>query len=320
MFLTFSKGALGIPPILGLRLSKTETKQFSFVNTKVAQMTIHALQAIGLDEHRAIFSPCIWELPNDPDNLRTLKQVWFAGVHCNTGGGGGYEDQGLANISLAWMINQLQTIDGGLLDFDEDYLRWIFRRNIDHCNAYYTGTERDQAGDVVHDSSGFRGWGLGRIEETMADMYSLLGDDDSAGVAVVDRWRPGNVPRTPGRYERIDAVAAGGESVKTGNKLYGTNERVHCSVRVRAAMPGAKSVMVKGVETDGYVPWALKGWQLVGGGASSSSAAATDPLAGGFSWKSPDGGKVVLEEEGLGPLERLLLDMSRQAAVPGPKK
>ena len=310
---SYLPGALGVPPVAGLNLSEMEAKQYSFVNTKVPRMVVHALQALGLDEHRAAFSPCLWETPDDSQNFKSLKQVWFPGVHCNIGGGGGYEDQGVANISLAWMINQLRTIErGGLVDFDDNYLKWVFQRNVDHCNSYYIGTEKDQAGHVVKDNSGFRGWALGRIEESMTALYQIIGTSDSWANSLhhqATSWfKPGDMPRTPGDYDEVDAVAEGGESVKTGHKLRGTNERVHPSVRVRTATPYAKSMMVKGVETDGYIPKALEKWRLIGG----DGRPANDPLATSYRWQCPDA-SYALPEEPLSDFEKILLDMSNRA-------
>ena len=50
------------------------------------------------------------------DLLKTLRQVWFPGVHSNIGGG--YDDQQLANITLAWMMSQLEPF----LDMHMEYV------------------------------------------------------------------------------------------------------------------------------------------------------------------------------------------------------
>ena len=52
--------------------------------------------AMSIDERRKFFPILKWNR-----NARA-KQVWFAGVHSNVGGG--YSDPGLADIALAWMI------------------------------------------------------------------------------------------------------------------------------------------------------------------------------------------------------------------------
>lgn len=58
-------------------------------------------QALSIDEHRKDFYPSFWET-----NRGDLEQVWFSGVHADVGGG--YAEDGLANISLRWMIQQAE--------------------------------------------------------------------------------------------------------------------------------------------------------------------------------------------------------------------
>ena len=109
-------GSLGIP----LPFHAEIVKEFSFVNTKVAVHVQHAFQALGLDEHRRLFTPTLWEWPTNDQNLKKLKQCWFPGVHSNIGGS--YPDAGISNITLAWMISQFEESDGGILTFDPIYL------------------------------------------------------------------------------------------------------------------------------------------------------------------------------------------------------
>jgi hypothetical protein len=275
--------------------------QYSFINTKVSQAVVHAFQALGLDEHRAAYLPAIWEVPDVPNNLKTLKQCWFPGVHCNTGGAGGYQDQGLANITLAWMVSQIQSItnnDGTkeVLDFDEDYLRWVFNQNIEHVRE-------------VDPEVGFRGWALGKIEETMTTEYSLVGQHKawSESKSLKDFLEPGNVPRCPGRYEAVNAN--GGKSVKSGRMLRTTSEMIHPSTRIRM-VDGGRGIMVGNVEPKTYFPRALEGWTLVGDGDKRN------PMTEGFAWISPDG-KVSLQEDTLGKFEIELLKLSQQAFMVG---
>ena len=109
-------GSLGIP----LEWGSKNVKPFSFVNCKVSKQVEHAFHALAIDERRGPFSPTLWEQPDAPNVLKVLKQCWFPGVHSNVGGW--YPDAGQANISLAWMVSQLEDTDGGILTFDPDYL------------------------------------------------------------------------------------------------------------------------------------------------------------------------------------------------------
>lgn len=95
-------GALGIPQLslfakLGFPQS---TKEFKFYNTDLQGHIRHAFQCLALDEHRAPFQAAVWERKNMHKTTIDLRQVWVPGAHSNCGGG--YEDQEIANISLAW--------------------------------------------------------------------------------------------------------------------------------------------------------------------------------------------------------------------------
>ena len=60
------------------------------------------VHALSLDDERPTFRPVLW---TDADNRpERLSQVWFAGVHANIGGG--YPDDGLAYVTLQWMMDE----------------------------------------------------------------------------------------------------------------------------------------------------------------------------------------------------------------------
>lgn len=54
--------------------------------------------AVSIDEKRSRFRTNLWGAR--PDN--NMQQVWFAGVHCDVGGG--YGETGLSDIALRWML------------------------------------------------------------------------------------------------------------------------------------------------------------------------------------------------------------------------
>lgn len=65
--------------------------------------------AVSIDERRAFFRSHLWRLPDEPASARgprDLKQVWFAGVHCDVGGGYPEPQSGLAKIALDWMLQE----------------------------------------------------------------------------------------------------------------------------------------------------------------------------------------------------------------------
>lgn len=72
-------------------------------------------QAIAIDERRRMFRLDRWTEPQtfktNPFNDRNwkaqdIRQVWFAGVHADIGGGYAEAESGLSKFPLLWMINQ----------------------------------------------------------------------------------------------------------------------------------------------------------------------------------------------------------------------
>jgi uncharacterized protein (DUF2235 family) len=68
--------------------------------------------AIAIDEHRAFFRTNLWR-PHLGGGPKDLKQVWFAGVHCDVGGGYPEAESGLSKIALEWMLREAK--QAGLL-------------------------------------------------------------------------------------------------------------------------------------------------------------------------------------------------------------
>jgi uncharacterized protein (DUF2235 family) len=62
--------------------------------------------AVSIDERRAFFRTNLWHstAPPKASGPKDLKQVWFAGVHCDVGGGYPEEQSGLSKIALEWML------------------------------------------------------------------------------------------------------------------------------------------------------------------------------------------------------------------------
>ena len=66
--------------------------------------------AVALDERRAFYRPNLWRPGDDPERAgpKDLKQVWFAGAHCDVGGGYPEKDSGLSKIALRWMFREAE--------------------------------------------------------------------------------------------------------------------------------------------------------------------------------------------------------------------
>lgn len=97
-------GALGIPGFDdNFRLAGGMDWQFHDVT--LSQSVRHAYQALAIHEHRAEFTPALWQQQKlDAGVQQTLEQVWFSGAHSDVGGG--YEFAGLSDVALEWMVKR----------------------------------------------------------------------------------------------------------------------------------------------------------------------------------------------------------------------
>ncbi|WP_207426612.1 DUF2235 domain-containing protein [Pedobacter sp. SYSU D00535] len=116
-------GSLGVPVnILG------SNKKYEFHDTKLSSYVDYAYQALALDERRKSFKPAVWQQSEYVIKHRlpqVLEQVWFCGVHSDVGGG--YPEEGLSDIPLAWMLEKAEKTG---LAFEKGYVQ----QNI-HPNA-----------------------------------------------------------------------------------------------------------------------------------------------------------------------------------------
>ncbi|MEN6375745.1 MAG: DUF2235 domain-containing protein [Smithella sp.] len=127
-----SVGAIGVP-IKELRDILSIIYPISFKDNSLGPGVGIARHALSIDEERLTFAPILWDEknePNEPDRKR-IKQVWFAGVHSNVGGG--YPKQGMSLVSLDWMMNEAK--NAGLRFINSD--RLFVRRHQDVHSALY---------------------------------------------------------------------------------------------------------------------------------------------------------------------------------------
>ena len=108
-------GSVGIPEDLAKFDLFFKTAITDFHNTELGQHVEHAFHALALDERRKNFVPTLWtQTAEGKARGQELKQVWFAGVHSDVGGG--YPEHGMSDIPLAWMASEVSPYLG--LDFD----------------------------------------------------------------------------------------------------------------------------------------------------------------------------------------------------------
>jgi uncharacterized protein (DUF2235 family) len=91
--------ALGLPGSSGLMFWRHR-----FHSAELDPRVPYARQALSIDENRKVFQPELWaEKPEDTSTER-IKQVWFAGVHADVGGG--YAEYELSDLALDWMVKE----------------------------------------------------------------------------------------------------------------------------------------------------------------------------------------------------------------------
>ncbi|ETN46020.1 uncharacterized protein HMPREF1541_00203 [Cyphellophora europaea CBS 101466] len=239
-------GGLGIP-MIGL-LPQPPSTDFSFVNTRVEPNIEYAFQALALDEHRRAYSPTIWEKPAGQALPKKLKQTWFPGVHSDVGGS--YPDTDLANLTLCWMVSQLDPF----IDFEANYVWKQVRLSIESHEKTVARLRKDNPNAQMPSR---RPWGLGKIHNSMSFFFRL----------------GGSKIRTPGEYTESERADQHGtlwwmtdkiatrllSHPKPKPRLVNTNESFHSSVRIRMGKRG------KGYDDKGfYDSDALQGWVMSG--------------------------------------------------------
>ncbi len=109
-------GSYGIPAGFGLApLARYfALLTLGFHDTSFGEHIAVGLHAVATDEHRRPFVPTFWTIVKGQQPKGHVEQIWFAGAHCNVGGG--YADTGLSDQALIWMIARVQALTG--LEFE----------------------------------------------------------------------------------------------------------------------------------------------------------------------------------------------------------
>jgi hypothetical protein len=136
-------GALGVPSnrLTGDWHPCKDT--YKFRNRVLGVHVEYAFQALAIDEQRKPFKPVVWKQSAAAPSSQILKQMWFAGVHSDIGGG--YAAHGASDVALMWIAAELHqrgllaidpTALGAELDRGKPYgsgglndsMSWIYRR------------------------------------------------------------------------------------------------------------------------------------------------------------------------------------------------
>jgi hypothetical protein len=122
-------GSYGIPAGIGLAALARYYALITlgFHDTSFGDNVAVGLHAVAVDEHRRPFVPTFWTIAKGHKPKGHVEQTWFAGAHCNVGGG--YPDSGLSDQALIWMIARVQALTG--LEFNVGAIGAVARPSID---------------------------------------------------------------------------------------------------------------------------------------------------------------------------------------------
>jgi uncharacterized protein (DUF2235 family) len=96
---------------------------FHLPHTRWNPSVITVRHAISIDEKRKFFRTNLWSSSGQSTHV---KQVWFAGVHADVGGGYIESESGLAKITLDWMLTEARAAQ---LLIDEAQWYTVFPEN-----------------------------------------------------------------------------------------------------------------------------------------------------------------------------------------------
>jgi uncharacterized protein (DUF2235 family) len=88
--------------------------RFRFYDNSLNTRVGYARHALAIDETRKDFARVPWATPGDwparPGEPEWLQQVWFAGNHSDIGGSYAEDESRLSDISLQWMVEQVNSL------------------------------------------------------------------------------------------------------------------------------------------------------------------------------------------------------------------
>ncbi|KAK0243756.1 hypothetical protein EDD85DRAFT_171967 [Armillaria nabsnona] len=235
----------------------------------------HFRHALALDEHRVRFLPAFWhrtssaqhklglqrgEMPRslsmghvkslgeleseydqvDVDTPTDVEEVWFAGCHCDVGGGAVANEvqHNLARIPLRWMVRQCFLVDTGI----------IFHREL----LKYLGMEPASLHPVVHPRPAMGAsvkplYATTEEQEDILDALCPMYDE----LKIAPGWWILELIPTKLRYQKGDNTWAKAITMNRGRprripRQYQEGFKVHRTVKLRMEAEGS--------EGDKYVP------------------------------------------------------------------
>jgi uncharacterized protein (DUF2235 family) len=165
--------ALGLPGT-----SKLIGWRHEFHDASLDPKVSFARQALSVDERRKVFEPVVWEVTQEDLDTNRVKQVWFAGVHFDVGGGYA-DDRGLGDLSLNWMIKEATSIPDHHLEID-------MAKIAPALNPTHLGLQHDETAKRISL------WKIGTREAFHSDPFVAWATIDDPSVE--NRFKAGKVP------------------------------------------------------------------------------------------------------------------------------
>ena len=194
-------GALGAPSA-EFRWLLDKLLRTDFHSQDLHPRVEHGYHALAIDDMRLTFHPVLWnERRGQARAPGSIEQVWFAGAHSNVGGG--YPKQGMAHVSLLWMMRKVESLG---LRFDRGALPSVAdRANVTDklynpragVGAYYRYRPRDIQqyakemcrGDAKIHASVFHRIASGVEDYAPYNLPENFEVVDEAGAQTGDAWR-----------------------------------------------------------------------------------------------------------------------------------
>ena len=107
-------GELGIPLEVFDKFNR-KILDCRFHDVQLSSYVDYAYHAVAIDEHRKPFLPTLWEQQKGNDVHQVMEQMWYTGAHRDVGGG--YNECGLSDCALKWMIEKAENVG---LKFKDD--------------------------------------------------------------------------------------------------------------------------------------------------------------------------------------------------------
>ncbi|KAL9044333.1 MAG: hypothetical protein Q9214_002520 [Letrouitia sp. 1 TL-2023] len=204
----------------GALSSKIRDVKWRFHDVTLGGHIENAYHLMALNEHRFYFDVTLWESPEARRSTDNFEQCWMAGDHSNIGGS--WQDQQMADISLAWMMSRFEALG---VKFDQTYLYREFIKFKDYVKRIgpRLPSGEEQGGPYPANLIP-RQWGEGRTHNIYNDLPFYKREAETGG----------SIERGVGNYRTpVWKITQNNDSNTWGGFLQNTNETFHPVIRYR---------------------------------------------------------------------------------------